>query len=95
MLAELSRVQGLMPLLMKRRNRGKWTPEDLVEIRIHLRRLRAISPYVAALLLPGGFAALPAMAWWLDRRRKRRDPASRPGQSDPAPGAASVKPPET
>jgi hypothetical protein len=35
------------------------------------------------LLLPGGFFALPLMAWWLDRRRERRDPAEpgRPGRS--------------
>ena len=74
-LDELAQVKGLMPLLMKRRNRAKWTPEDLVEIRAHVNRLRWLSPYLAALLLPGGLFALPAVAWWLDRRRNRRDPA--------------------
>ena len=64
-----------MPLLMKRRNRAKWTPEDLAEIRVHVTRLRGLSPYLAALLLPGGLFALPALAWWLDRRRERRAPA--------------------
>ena len=72
--AELIQVKGLMPLLMKRRNRQKWTPEDLVEIRVHVDRLRWLSPYLAVLLLPGGFFALPVVAWWLDRRRKRRGP---------------------
>jgi hypothetical protein len=74
-LDELARVKGLMPLLMKRRNRAKWTSEDLAEIRVHFTRLRGLSPYLAALLLPGGFFALPAVGWWLDRRRERRDPA--------------------
>lgn len=71
-LAELTQVKGLMPLLMKRRNRGRWTPEDLAEIRAKLSRLGSLSWYVAVLLLPGGFFALPAVAWWLDRRRERR-----------------------
>jgi len=24
------------------------------------------------MLMPGGFAALPVLAWWLDRRRAQR-----------------------
>ena len=71
-LAELTQVKGLMPLLMKRRNRERWTSEDLAEIRAKLSRLGSLSWYVAVLLLPGGFFALPAVAWWLDRRRERR-----------------------
>ena len=71
-LDQLAQVRGLMPLLMKRRNRSNWTPEDLAEIRVHLIRLRDLSPYLAMLLLPGGFFALPLIAWWLDRRRERR-----------------------
>ena len=74
-LAELTQVKELMPLFMKQRNRGPWTHEDLAELRAHFVRLRKLSPYLAALLLPGGFAALPALAWWFDRRRKRRHPA--------------------
>lgn len=77
-LDELTQVKGLMPLLMKRRNRERWTREDLAEIRAQFERLRRLSPYLAALLLPGGFAALPALAWWFDRRRQRRLPA-KPG----------------
>ena len=73
-LDEMAQVKGLMPLLMKRRNRGQWTPEDLAEIRAKLNRLGGLSWYLAVLLLPGGFFALPAVAWWLDRRRDRRTP---------------------
>ena len=73
-LDEMAQVKGLMPLLMKRRNRGQWTPEDLAEIRAKLSRLGGLSWYLAVLLLPGGFFALPAVAWWLDRRRERRTP---------------------
>jgi hypothetical protein len=72
-LAELTQVKGLMPLVMKRRNRGTWTSADLAEIRAKLARLGGLSWYLAVLLLPGGFFALPAVAWWLDRRRERRN----------------------
>lgn len=66
---ELSQVSGLMPLLMKRRNRQSWTDADRAEIAEHLKRLSYLSPYVAVLVLPGGLLFLPALAWWLDRRR--------------------------
>ena len=73
-LDEMAQVKGLMPLLMKRRNRERWTADDLADIRAKLNRLGGLSWYLAVLLLPGGFLALPAVAWWLDRRRERRTP---------------------
>ena len=72
MLAEMSQIRGLMPLLMKPRNKMRWTREDKQELKQHLRRLSRMSPYIAVIVLPGGFAMLPALAWWLDRRRVRR-----------------------
>mgnify|MGYP003334175848 CR=1 FL=1 len=71
LLAEMSQVRGLMPLLMKPRNKQRWTVEDKAELQIHLRRLSNISPYLIVLALPGSFILLPALAWWLDRRRNR------------------------
>jgi hypothetical protein len=71
-LSELVQVKGLMPVLMKRRNKQQWTPEDIAEIRAHLQRLSKLSPYLVILVMPGGFAVLPILAWWLDRRRNRR-----------------------
>ena len=71
LLAEMSQVRGLMPILMRRRNRQRWTPEELAEIRAHLRRISKLSPYLVIIVMPGGFAALPVLAWWLDRRRNR------------------------
>lgn len=72
LLAEMSQVKGLMPVLMKRRNKQKWTPEDLAEIRVQIRRISKITPYLVVVVMPGGFVALPVLAWWLDRRRGRR-----------------------
>ena len=71
LLNEILQVRGLMPLLMKQRNKGKWTMEDRTELRVHLRRLSNLSPYLVVLALPGSFILLPALAWWLDRRRTR------------------------
>lgn len=72
-LAEVMSVRGIMPLLMKARNGGQWTAEEKAELLGHLRRMAHLSPYLIALLLPGSVLLLPAYAWWLDRRRTRRD----------------------
>jgi hypothetical protein len=69
LVSEFAQVSGLMPLLMKRRNGRIWTPDDRAELGRHLRRLSNLSPYLAVLILPGGLLMLPALAWWLDRRR--------------------------
>lgn len=69
LVSELSQVKGLMPLLMKPRNKQRWSEEDRRELAAHMRRLRSVSPYIAVFVLPGGLAMLPVLAWWLDRRR--------------------------
>jgi len=71
LLSEMSQVRGLMPILMRRRNKQQWSPEELDEIRAHLMRISKLSPYLVIIVMPGGFAALPVLAWWLDRRRNR------------------------
>jgi hypothetical protein len=71
LIAEMSQIKGLMPLLMKPRNQQRWTAEDKAQMALHLRRLSHISPYLVVLVMPGGFFLLPALVWWLDRRRNR------------------------
>ena len=71
LISEMAQVKGLMPLLMKPRNKQRWTPEDRAELSVHLRRLSNLSPYLVIMVLPGSFLMLPALAWWLDRRRNR------------------------
>ena len=76
LVSEISQVRGLMPLLMKQRNQQQWTREDKAQLAVHLKRLSTLSPYLVILAMPGGLMALPALAWWLDRRRLRdRTPA--------------------
>ena len=87
-LAEVLKVQGLMPLLMKPRNGQRWTQEDRAQLRAHLRRIFALSPLLLVLVIPGSFLALLFLSWWLDRRRTRRRvddqrsamPAKSPGE---------------
>ena len=72
MIAEISQVRGLMPLLMKQRNKGRWAAQEKRELKGYLVKLSQVSPYIAVIVLPGGFAVLPVLAWGRDRRRGRR-----------------------
>ncbi len=83
LLGEILQIRGLMPLLMKQRNDGHWNAADRAELRRQLRRLSRLSPYLIVLALPGAFVLLPALAWWLDRRRtrgRRRNTGTRTGR---------------
>ena len=92
LIAEISQTRGLMPLLMKARNGEKWSLADRAELRLHMRRLRAISPYLVLSIVPGSFVALPILAWWLDRRRNRVVSASPATCADTALAATIVAP---
>lgn len=70
---EMSGTQRLIPLLMKQRNGGKWTDEERLNVRKYLRRIAGVSPYLVLFVMPGGLLMLPLLAWWLDKRRQRRD----------------------
>lgn len=72
LLADLVRMRGLMPLLMKHRNGGSWTRQEKAELLMQLRILSRVSPALLFLLLPGSALLLPVYAWWLDRRRRPR-----------------------
>ncbi|GAB1391881.1 hypothetical protein MASR1M60_00440 [Rhodocyclaceae bacterium] len=76
---ELAKVKGLMPLLMKRRNGGRWTIDERHQLIEQLHAFAHLSPYLVVLVMPGSFLFLPALAWWLDRRRGKRatDPDKR------------------
>lgn len=71
---ELAKVKGLMPLLMKRRNGGRWTVDERHQLIEQLHAFAYLSPYLVVLVMPGSFMLLPALAWWLDRRRGLRAP---------------------
>lgn len=71
-LAQILHVKGLMRLLMKERNGEPWSRDEKVEIRGHLKHLAAALPALGIFALPGGSLLLPALVWYLDRRRRPR-----------------------
>lgn len=78
LLEDLAKIKGFMPLLMKRRNGQSWSAAERAELTIQLRAMAQVSPYLVVMILPGSFAFLPVVAWWLDRRRTDRPGISRP-----------------
>ena len=74
--ADIVRMRGLMPLLMKHRNGNAWTDDERAELTTQMRILSRVSPYLVFLLLPGSALLLPGYAWWLDRRRRPRREAT-------------------
>jgi hypothetical protein len=72
---EIAQVPGLMALLMKPRNGQEWTRAEYAELRAQLRRLSRLGLYLTSTALPGTGLTLPLLAWWLDRRQRRRDGA--------------------
>ena len=72
LLAELATIKGFMPLLMKRRNGQNWSAAERAQLTAQLRAMAAVSPYLVVMVMPGSFAFLPVVAWWLDRRRLHR-----------------------
>lgn len=71
--AELSKIKGALPLLMKVRNGGSWTAEERSELKHMMRSASAVSPYLFIWALPGSILLLPFLAWHLDARRKERE----------------------
>lgn len=78
LLQEVAQIRGFMPLLMKRRNGGRWSRSEKQVLKGHINALAHMSPYLVVLALPGSFALLPVLAWWLDRRRLQRSNSAPP-----------------
>jgi hypothetical protein len=87
-LTEISHIQGFMQLLMKPRNGMPWSLEDRAAILVHLKHLARSLPVLVIFTLPGGSLLLPLLAWFLDRRKNRNQPAA-----SPAPNSTSAEVP--
>jgi hypothetical protein len=74
---EAQQMQGFLFLLFKERNTGlKWTMEEKDQLKAYLKRLSVYVPVIILFILPGGSLLLPVLAELLDRRKKRRVPAT-------------------
>jgi uncharacterized membrane protein len=71
-LSALAKVEGLVHVLMKPRNRQPWSREDREFLRSELRALARWTPALVLFMVPGSFVLLSAYAWILDRRRGLR-----------------------
>lgn len=71
-LEQIVQVNGLMALLMKQRNGAAWTGEERRQLLAVLRGMAISIPLLAVFSLPGGSILLPALAWFLDRRKSRQ-----------------------
>jgi hypothetical protein len=72
-LKETQHTTDFMKLLMKRRNTGvKWTKEEIIQLRSHLKHLSLYIPVLITFVLPFGLFLLPILAEVLDRREKSR-----------------------
>jgi hypothetical protein len=59
------------------RRRRLWTKQEKAIVLRRLKRISGYSPYLAALILPGGLALLPLIAWWRRRSLSRGSSRSR------------------
>jgi hypothetical protein len=57
----------------KRARKKRWTRYERGPAAARLARLSTLSGFVAALLLPGGVALLPVLAWWHRHRKTGRE----------------------
>lgn len=74
-LEEAGKIEGFMQLLMKHRNGEAWTVEDKASLAGHLQGMARTIPLLVVFSLPGGMLMLPVLAWFLDRRKRKEDPA--------------------
>lgn len=77
---ELGNLKGAIPLLMKQRNGGKWTPAEREALLGMVRSMSSVSPYLLVWVVPGSMLILPFLAWHLDVRRKHRAASAEPAR---------------
>jgi hypothetical protein len=70
--SEVLRIEGLIAVLMKRRNGQDWSVEDRALLKTEFHRLARATPAFLVFMLPGGALLLPLYAWFLDTRHFRR-----------------------
>jgi hypothetical protein len=74
--SEIAMVPGMMAMLMRPRNGQKLTREERALLRGQFRQLSHAGLYLIIAVVPGTSLTLPLVAWWLDRRQRRRDDAA-------------------
>ncbi len=75
---KLRQFRVLMLSMLRLFGKLRWSTPDRATFRAIMVKLWRISPYLVVIALPGSLLILPALAWWLNRRRggKRAAPAA-------------------
>jgi hypothetical protein len=74
--SEIAMVPGMMAMLMRPRNGQALNREERALLRSQFRQLSHAGLYLVIAVVPGTSLTLPLVAWWLDRRQRRRDDAA-------------------
>lgn len=70
---EMATMKGSVVWLVQQRRQGTWSAEERAHLRDVMRSASSVSPYLFIWVIPGSMLLLPFMAWFLDKRRKRRE----------------------
>lgn len=70
--SELATIKGSTVWLIRQRRQGAWTAAERDHLRGVMRSASSVSPYLVIWVVPGSLLLLPFLAWFIDRRRRRR-----------------------
>ena len=71
-LHEVRIINNLLVLLLKRRSTGKWTTEEISQLKSHMKHLALCLTVIIIFLLPFGLLLLPLYIEFVDRREKSK-----------------------
>ena len=71
---DMATIRGSVVWLARQRRQGHWTAAEREHLRQVMRTASSVSPYLVIWVVPGSLLLLPFLAWFIDHRRKRRNP---------------------
>ena len=75
---DIATIRGSVVFLARQRRQGQWTAHERQHLREVMRTASSVSPYLVIWVVPGSMLLLPFLAWFIDHRRKRRQPPDAP-----------------
>lgn len=73
--SEMAVMKGSVVWLVRQRRQGQWSAHERAHLRQVMRSASSVSPYLIIWVIPGSMLLLPFMAWFIDSRRKGRNPS--------------------
>lgn len=72
--SEMAVMKGSVVWLVRQRRQGQWSAQERAHLRQVMRSASSVSPYLIIWVVPGSMLLLPFLAWFIDSRRKGRNP---------------------